>query len=103
MTAVACKAGVLPLQCVSRLLVIERLFIPLDQGKIFAIVFGVTADALLTRTRQKMIGSMQALALGQSLGDFSVAIQALEGRLSSSQFVTTAAIAGAIKRLVSSR
>jgi hypothetical protein len=82
-TAVAAEARVLALEGVSGLLVIERLGIPFDQGKVFALVFGVTAYALLTGSRRKMIGSMQALALGQTLGDFRVAIQALECCLSS--------------------
>lgn len=102
-TTIAGEARVLALQCVSSLLVVEYLGIPLNQGKIFAIVFRMTADTLLTRTRRKMIGSMQALAFGQALGNFRVAIQALEGCLSSSQLVAAAAIGGSVKRLVSSR
>lgn len=47
MTFVAGKAGMLAFKDVSRLLVVESMDIPLDERKIFAIVFGVATGALL--------------------------------------------------------
>ena len=67
---------------VSRLFVVERFRIPLDEREVLAVVLGVAAAAVLARSRRKMIGGVQALAFRQALGDFSVAIQAFECCLS---------------------
>ena len=53
MTAVARDPCVLAFQRVSGLPVIEGLRIPLDQGEVFSIVFGVAADALLARSGER--------------------------------------------------
>src|SRR3954469_7604824 len=78
MTAVAGDSCVLAFQRVPGLPVIEGLWVQLDQGEVFSIMFGVAADALLARSRGEMISSVQAFAFGQSLGDLRMAIQALE-------------------------
>jgi len=59
---VAGKSGVLALEQITGFLVVERLWIPLNERKIFAIVFGVAAGALLARSRRDVICRMQSLA-----------------------------------------
>lgn len=86
----------LAFQGISRLFVIEGFRIPFDEGKVFTIVLGVAAHTLLAGTGRKMIGSVQALALGQALGYFCMAVQAFECCLSRRQFVTAAATTGSV-------
>ena len=44
---VAIQSSVLALEHISRILMVERLDVPLDQGKVLAIVLGVTSGAFL--------------------------------------------------------
>ena len=62
MAFVACQTSVLAFEQVSRFLVIERLDVPFDQREIFAIVFRVTARALLAGTGRNVVSRMQSLA-----------------------------------------
>ena len=48
MTLLASKPGVFPFQGIPGLTVVEALEIPLDQGKILAVMFGVAGHALPT-------------------------------------------------------
>jgi len=81
----------LPFEQVSRFLVIERLDVPFDQREIFAIVFRVTARALLAGTGRNVVGCMQSLVGVEAHSDFGVAIQALERSLST-ELVATGAV-----------
>ena len=68
-------------QNISRLFVIERLRIPFDDRKIFSVVVGVAANALLTRAWLQVKGCVQSLLDRNFRGDFAVALEATEGRL----------------------
>ena len=81
MASVEVHARVLAFQRVSGLPRIEGLSIPLHYGKVFPVVFRVAADALLARSGRKVIRGVQALAFGQSFGNFGMAIQAFESGL----------------------
>ncbi len=80
--AVAGKASVLALQQVAGLLVVKCFDVPLDQGEIFAVVFGVAAGALLAGPRRQAISRVQSLAGIQPRGDLGVAVQTFERSLS---------------------
>ena len=80
--SIASKARVLALKRVARLLVFKRFYVPLDKWEIFAIVFRVAARALLAGARRNVVSRMQSLAGAEPRGDFGVAVQALERRLS---------------------
>ena len=55
------QPGMLSLQNVTGIFVIEAFNIPLDQGKVFAVVLGVAAGALLAGTAGNVVGGVQAL------------------------------------------
>ena len=78
---------------------IESLCVPLDQGKVFAVVLGVAAGAFLARADSKVIGGVQPSVSRKPSTDLSVTIHAFQGRLSA-KFVAARAIGGAAKRLV---
>lgn len=58
MTSIAGESCVFTLKGVSRLLVVECFRVPLDEREVLTIVFGVTARALLARTRLDVVGSV---------------------------------------------
>jgi hypothetical protein len=62
--------------------VIERLEIPLNEWEVLAIVFGVAASAFLAGAWGNVVTRMQSLMHLEARGDFIVAVQALECRLS---------------------
>lgn len=99
MTLVARKTGVFTFQQVSSFFVIERLRIPLDERKIFAIMLGVTSGALLTRSRWDVVGRVQAAVRRQPSGDFRMAFKALQRSLST-ELVAAGAIRGTAQRLM---
>ena len=78
MTLVARQARVLAFECISGLLVIEGLDVPLDERKIFSVVLGMTAGAILAGARAHVIRSMKPLVRGQARCDLGVTFQALE-------------------------
>jgi len=91
-----CYASMLSIEQVSRFLVIERFDVPFDQREIFAIVFRVTARALLAGTGRNVVGCMQSLAAVEPHSDFGVAIQALERSLST-ELVATGAVGWSVE------
>ena len=96
MAFVACQTSVPAFEQVSRFFVIERLYVPFDQREIFAIVFRVTARALLAGTGRNVVGCMQSLAAVEPHSDFGVAIQALERSLST-ELVATGAVGWSVE------
>lgn len=103
MTAAAFQAGVFSFQRVSGLAMIERLDVPFDQRKIFAVVLGVAAGALAAGTRSDVIGGMQTFPRCDPRGNFGVALHALEFGFARAQPVTTGAVGGPAERLMRAR
>lgn len=99
---IALKSLVLTFEHVPRFVVVESLGVPLDQGKIFAVVFRVAAGALLTGSCGNVVGGMKAAVSVQAVSDFCVALQALESGLAA-ELVTTGAVGRSIQRLVGTR
>src|SRR5262249_26454553 len=104
MAFVAGRANVLSFQRPSRLLVIEIIYVPfdvgdldeLDQLEVHPVMVRVAADASLAGSRLQAIAAMQA-ALGRHAGgDFGVAFQALELRLSTAELVAVSAMRRAV-------
>lgn len=95
--AAALQAGVFALQRVTRLLVIEGSWIPFDQGKVFAVMVGVAANALLARSRLEVIGRVQAFLGRQAGGNLAVAIEAAERSFAGSDLMAASAIGGAVQ------
>jgi len=54
---------VLPFENISRLLMIECLRIPLDDGEVLTVVLRVATDALFARARVEVISSVQSLSI----------------------------------------
>lgn len=97
--AAALQPGMFTCQGVSRLLVIERFGVPLDKGKIFAVMIRVATRALLAGPRLDIIGSVQASVGRYSAGNLRMAVHAPE-RGCSAQFVTGGAVGGSIEKLM---
>ena len=93
------QSRVLAFQHVPGFLVVEGLGVPFNQREVFAIVFGVTASTLLARAGRNVIRRVQSLVSGNSAGDLSVALLALESGLTA-KFVTGGTVACAVQRLV---
>ncbi len=98
-----CQPGMLALKNISRLLVIKSLDVPFDQGKIFAVVIRVAADALLAGARLDVVSRMQPFVCIHTRGDFGMAFHTAERRLSRREFVASRAICGSAKRLMWTR
>jgi hypothetical protein len=96
MTAIASQSCVLAFEQVSGLLMVERFDVPLDEGEVFAIVFRVAACTLLAGAWRNVVGRMQSRAGIEPLGDFRMAVQALERRLST-ELVATGAVGRSIQ------
>lgn len=92
----------LTLENVPGIFVIEGFGIPLDQGKIFTVVLGMTTGTLLAGTGRNVVGRVQALVSGEAGSDFSVTVQAFEGSLTA-EFMATGAIGGTVEGLVGPR
>ncbi len=99
---VAIETGVLAFESVSRLFVIKSLDVPLDEREVFAVMFGVTAGALLARTHRNVVGGVQASMGGDARADFGMALHAFQGGLSA-ELVATGAIGRSVERLVGPR
>lgn len=97
----ALHGGVLAFQQVAGFGVVE-LFLrrfPVNELKVFAVMLGVTANAVFVRRRGFHHRGMETLSGGKALPDFRVAIQALE-RAAGPEFVATGALGDAGERLV---
>ena len=92
---VAGNSGVFALQRKSCVFVIESLDVPLDQREILAIVLGVAARAFRARSLRDVVSRMQSLMRGKARGDFCVAAQALQSRLST-KLVAARAVRGPV-------
>lgn len=96
---IACQPRVLPLEQVSSILVIECLCVPFDQGKVFTVVLGMAAGALVTGAGKNVIGGVQPAVSRNPGSDFAVTIQAFQGSLPA-KLMAARAIRRAVKRLV---
>ena len=96
MALIAFQTGVLAFKNVSSFLVVEGLGIPLDKGKVFAVVVGMAAGAFLTGALRDVIGCVKSSMGRQAAGDFRVAFQAFERRLAA-EFVTDGAVGGSVQ------
>ena len=105
MTLLTNDAGVLPLQKVARLAVIESLLrgLPMNHLKVFAVMVRMAADAILAARLKIDDSGVKSPMGGQSRGYFRVALQALQTLASHRQPVTRNALSGTIKGLMSTR
>ena len=102
MTLVAIKSGVLAFEHISGFVVVERFCVPLNQREFFSVVFGMAFRALLAGTGREVIGGVQSALGRKAAGDFGVALQAFERRLSA-KLVTAGTVGGSVQRLVRPR
>jgi len=102
MALVAVESRVLAFEHIPGFVVVERLSVPLNQGKVFAVVLGVAFCALLAGASRDVIGGVQPALGGKTTGDFGMAFQALERRLSS-KLVAAGTVCGSTQRLVRPR
>lgn len=100
--AIACQTGMLALQDITSLLVIEGLEVPLNQRKIKSVVLRVTTGALLAGCRVQVIGRVQAAPGAQAGCNLAVTVETLERRLAA-KLVTGGALCGAVKRAMRTR
>ena len=96
----AFEPGVLSFQQVARLLMVELLRVPLDDGEIRAVVVGVALGAFLAGTGPDAIRGMRAPVSGEAGSDLGMAVEAPEGGLASTQFVTSGAVRSPIEFLM---
>jgi len=90
----------LALEQVTGFFMVELVGIPLDQGKVRAIVIGVSAHAFLTGTSGNVIGAVQAFFGGDARPDVGVATDALELWLTAADFMAIGAVHGTIEELM---
>jgi hypothetical protein len=91
---------VFTLESPAGLTVIEGLEMPFCQSEIFPVVLGVASDAFEARTRLDVVRGVQSSSDSNAPRNFGVAIQTLEGGLSSREFVAGGAVGHAIDRPV---
>ena len=101
MALVAFEPGVLAFQHVSGFFVVESLSIPLDEGKILAVVFGMAAGALLAGALGDVVGSVESLTGRKASRNFGVATQAFKSCLTT-KLMTGGAVGRSVQRLVRS-
>lgn len=94
-TAAASEPRVLALKHISRLFVIEGLDVPLNQGRIFAVVFRVATHTVLTGSRFQVIRSVQASPRCNAGRNLTVTIHTFEFGFAGRQSMTSGAIGGA--------
>jgi len=99
---VAGHTGVLAFEQVAGFSVVKGLGVPLDQGKVFPVMLGVAACALLAGAGRNVIGGVQAFAGGEPGGYLAVTLQTFQSRLPT-ELVATCAVRGSVQRLVRSR
>jgi len=90
----------LALKDISRLFVIEGLYVPLNQGRIFAVVFRMATHTLLTGSRFQVIRSVQASPRRNAGRNLAVTIDTLEFGFAGRQLMTGSAVGCAIERLM---
>ncbi len=100
MAAIASHSRVFALEDVSGLLVVEGPEVPLDQGKIFAVMLGVATHASLAGAQVQVVRGVQPLPARDARSNFGVAIHTSERRLPGSQFMAGGAVTGAVERLM---
>ena len=99
---VAFQTGVLALQHISGLVMVERLGVPLDERKILPVVFGVAACAFLARSGRNVVGGVESPVSLEAAGNLSMAFQTFEGGLTA-ELVATGTIRRSVKRLMRPR
>jgi len=99
---VALQAGVLALEHISGLLMVERLGVPLDEREILPVVFGVAAGAFLARSGRDVVRGVESLVSLEAAGNLSMAFQTFEGGLTA-ELVATGTIRRSVKRLMRPR
>jgi len=102
-TLVAVQACVLCLERIPRLLVVERIRIPLNDGKIFSVVVGVAAHASLAGARLLVVSGVEPTVRSEASRDFGMAFQTLECRLAGGKSMACRTVCRAVKRLVGAR
>src|SRR5581483_1163511 len=98
--AIANQPTMFAFERIPSLAMVKRIAVPLDDRKVFPVMLGVAADALLTRARRDVIAGVQSRSRSQPGGDLVVAIKALEVRFPGSQTVACGAICRTVQRLV---
>lgn len=88
--------GVLSLENVASLLVVEGPCVPLDQSKIEAIVLGMALGTLLAGSGADAVREVQSPARAEAGRNFGVTVEALEDRFAA-KFVTSSAVSGAVE------
>lgn len=88
-----------PFENVAREIVVEGLGVPLDQGKVFTVVFGVAFGTSVIVALWQFICGMQAFASTEPASNFSVTADTLERR-GGTEFVAVGAVKSTIERLV---
>ncbi len=101
MTPIARQSCVLAFQKVSRLFVVEVFRVPFDEREVFTIVLRVASRAFLAGTRWDAVAGMQSSMCGEPGGDFCMAFETLQGRLSA-KLVATRTICRSVQRLMGS-
>ena len=76
---------------------IECACIPLDQRKIFTVVFRVTLHTLLAGVCVQVVRSVQPFSRRDARRDFAVAIHTSKRGLAAAQFMTGGTVARAIE------
>src|SRR5262249_54840443 len=99
---VAFQTGVLALQHISGLVMVERLGVPLDERKILPVVFGVSECAFLARSGRNVVGGVESAVSFEAAGNLSMAFQTFEGGLTA-ELVATGTIRRSVKRLMRPR
>jgi hypothetical protein len=90
------NAGMLALQLVARLQVIELLlrWLPVNQGEVFSVVLQMAADAIPAVRVLHLKPRMVAVLRHQPLSHFLVAVQAFEGWCAGPELMATRALGG---------
>ena len=96
----AFEPGVFSLQEVARLLMVELLRVPLDDGEIQAVMIGVALGAFLAGTGPDAVRGMQAPVSREAGSNLGMAVEAPEGGLAATQFVTSGAARSPVQFLM---
>jgi hypothetical protein len=101
MALLASESSMFPFQWVACLVVIERFLggFPMDDLEVCAVVFGMAADALVVVRLLHQTGVIAAAVL-ESLGNFSVAFQALEALISAAETMAGGTLCSPAQRLM---
>ena len=94
--------GVLAFQDIPGFFVVEGLGVPLDEGKVFAIVVGVAASTFLARAGGDVIGCVKSPMRFEPARNFRMAFQALEGCLAA-ELVAGYTVGRSVQGLVGTR